>query len=154
MKCPACGTKDTRVLDSRPQEDYTTIKRRRECTGCGKRFTTYEMVETFPLLVVKKDGVRREPYDRHKLKAGIVKACQKRPVDVEAILDDIENELANSLENEIASEKLGQMVMDRLRKADAVSYVRFASVYREFRDVETFLEELNALVKGKGVKKK
>ncbi len=149
MKCPACGAHDSRVLDSRPQEEYSTIKRRRECTSCGKRFTTYEMIETVPLFVIKKDGVRREPFDRHKLQSGIMKACQKRPVDVEALTTDIENELANSLESEVTSEKLGEMVMERLRKADEVSYVRFASVYREFRDVDTFLAELKSLVKGK-----
>ncbi len=149
MKCPVCGNHNSRVLDSRPQEEYATIKRRRECEACGKRFTTYEMVETVPLFVIKKDGERREPFDRHKLKSGIIKACQKRPVDVDALVTDIENELANSLENEISSERLGEMVMDRLREIDGVSYVRFASVYREFRDLETFLSELNDLVKRK-----
>ncbi len=149
MKCPACGHHNSRVLDSRPQEDHASIKRRRECEACGKRFTTYEMVETVPLFVIKKDGSRREPFDRHKLQSGILKACQKRPVDAEAVTADIENELANSLENEVTSERLGEMVMDRLRQIDAVSYVRFASVYREFRDLETFLSELNKLVKGK-----
>ncbi len=149
MKCPACGARNSHVLDSRPQEDHSSIKRRRECEACGKRFTTYEMVETVPLFVIKKDGERREPFDRHKLKSGIIKACQKRPVDVDALVADIENELANSLESEIASDRLGEMVMDRLRELDGVSYVRFASVYREFRDLETFLSELNDLVKRK-----
>lgn len=148
MKCPACGTRDSRVLDSRPQEDYSSIKRRRECSACGKRFTTYEMVETVPLFVLKKNG-QREPFDRHKLQSGILKACQKRPVDVDAICTDIENELANSLENEVTSLKLGEMVMERLRQVDEVSYVRFASVYREFRDIDTFLNELKVMMKSK-----
>ena len=154
MKCPVCGAHDSRVLDSRPVEDYASIKRRRECVACGRRFTTYEMVETVPLLVVKKDGVRREPFDRHKLLSGIMKACQKRPVDVEALVADIENELANSLVTEVKSEQLGEMVMDRLRELDAVSYVRFASVYRDFEDVDSLFAELQKLMKGKGKKAK
>lgn len=154
MKCPACGAHDTRVLDSRPFEDNASIKRRRECSACGRRFTTYELVETVPLMVVKKDGVRREPFDRHKLLTGILSACHKRPVDAEAVVAYIENELANSMLSEVSSEKLGEMVMDRLRELDEVSYVRFASVYREFRDVDTFLQELQALIKGKGKRRK
>jgi len=149
MKCPVCGTRDTRVLDSRPVEDDTSIKRRRECTACGRRFTTYEMVETVPLMVVKKDGVRREPFDRHKLQSGILKACQKRPVSAEAVTTDIENELANSLLGEVSSVKLGEMVMERLKELDEVSYVRFASVYREFNDIESFMTELRSLARGK-----
>ncbi len=152
MKCPACGTKDTRVLDSRPIEDDASIKRRRECPGCGRRFTTYEMVETVPLMVIKKDGIRREPYDRHKLRAGIFKACQKRPVDVDAVMADIENELANSMLGEVTSKRLGEMALERLKELDQVAYIRFASVYREFQDVESFMEELRTLMGGKGTK--
>lgn len=145
MKCPACGYGDSRVLDSRPVEDDKSIKRRRECLSCGKRFNTYEIIDTVPLSVVKKDG-SREFFDRHKLHAGLLKACQKRPVDTKAIADDIEGELSNSLSNEITSKELGQMVMDRLRAADQISYVRFASVYRDFTDVSSFLEELQTFV--------
>ena len=148
MKCPACGNRDSRVLDSRPVEDDASIKRRRECTACGKRFTTYEMIETVPIFVIKKDG-SREPFNRHQLPNGLMKACQKRPVDVDALCTEIENELVNSLASEVTSVRLGEMVMEHLKKLDEVSYVRFASVYREFRDLETFLDELNALVKGK-----
>ena len=148
MKCPACGNRDSRVLDSRPVEDDASIKRRRDCTACGKRFTTYEMIETVPIFVIKKDG-SREPFNRHKLQNGLMKACQKRPVDVDALCTEIENELVNSLASEVTSVRLGEMVMEHLKKLDEVSYVRFASVYREFRDLETFLDELNALVKGK-----
>ena len=148
MKGPACGNRDSRVLDSRPVEDDASIKRRRECTACGKRFTTYEMIETVPIFVIKKDG-SREPFDRHKLQNGLMKACQKRPVDVNALCTEIENELVNSLASEVTSVRLGEMVMDHLKTLDEVSYVRFASVYREFRDLESFLDELNALVKGK-----
>ena len=148
MKCPACGNRDSRVLDSRSVEDDASIKRRRECTACGKRFTTYEMIETVPIFVIKKDG-SREPFNRHKLQNGLMKACQKRPVDVDALCTEIENELVNSLASEVTSVRLGEMVMEHLKKLDEVSYVRFASVYREFRDLETFLDELNALVKGK-----
>ncbi len=153
MKCPACGTKDTRVLDSRPFDDHSGIKRRRECISCGRRFTTYELVETVPLMVVKKDGAK-QPFDRHKLKSGIIKACHKRPVDVDAVVGDIENELVSSMLGEVSSDTLGQMVMEHLKEIDDVSYVRFASVYREFTDLETFLQELNALAKGKGKKNK
>ncbi len=145
MKCPACSFLDSRVLDSRPVEDDKSIKRRRECLSCGKRFTTYEIIDNVPLSVVKKDG-SREFFDTHKLHAGILKACQKRPVDTKALVDDIEAELANSLSNEITSKELGQMVMDRLRAADHISYVRFASVYREFTDVSSFIEELQSVV--------
>lgn len=152
MKCPACGNRDSRVLDSRPVEDDASIKRRRECTACGKRFTTYEMIETVPLFVIKKDG-SREPFDQHKLRNGLLKACQKRPVNVDALCAEIENELVNSLASEVTSVRLGEMVMEHLKSIDEVSYVRFASVYREFRDLESFLDELNALVKGKKKRK-
>ena len=152
MKCPACGNRDSRVLDSRPVEDDASIKRRRECTACGKRFTTYEMIVTVPIFVINKDG-SRVPFDRHKLQNGLMKACQKRPVDVDALCTEIENELVNSLASEVTSVRLGEMVMDHLKTLDEVSYVRFASVYREFRDLESFLDELNALVKGKKKRK-
>ncbi len=152
MKCPSCSCHDSRVLDSRPVEDFSSIRRRRECVACGKRFTTYEMVETVPLFVIKKDGTK-EPFDRHKLQNGLMKACQKRPVDVEALCADIENELVNTLESEVSSIRIGEIAMEKLKGLDEVSYVRFASVYREFRDLETFLEELKTLVKGKKKKK-
>ena len=146
MKCPACLSTDSKVLDSRPVEDGNSIKRRRECVNCGKRFNTYEVIDSVPLTVVKKNG-SREFFDKHKLHSGILKACQKRPVDTQLIVAQIENELTNSLVSEISTLELGNMVMDRLRKIDAVSYVRFASVYREFKDVDTFLEELNRMIR-------
>lgn len=149
MKCPVCGAPDSRVLDSRPVEDGASIRRRRECVSCGKRFTTYEMVETVPITVIKKDG-RREPFDRHKLKLGLQNACMKRNVDVEKIVSDIEVELANSMATEIESRKIGDLALTRLRDVDEVAYVRFASVYREFRDVDTFLSELRVLRRGRG----
>ena len=152
MKCPSSTCHDSLVLDSRPVEDFSSIRRRRECVACGKRFTTYEMVETVPLFVIKKDGTK-EPFDRHKLQNGLMKACQKRPVDVEALCADIENELVNTLESEVSSIRIGEIAMEKLKGLDEVSYVRFASVYREFRDLETFLEELKTLVKGKKKKK-
>ena len=148
MKCPACGNRDSRVLDSRPVEDDASIKRRRECTACGKRFTTYEMIETVPIFVIKKDG-SREPFNRHKLQNGLMKACQKRPVDVDALCTEIENELVNSLASEVTSVRLGEMVMEHLKKLDEVSYVRFASVYRQFKDIDTFMHELNKLLADK-----
>lgn len=147
MKCPACGAPDSRVLDSRPFDDDKSIKRRRECAVCLKRFTTYEVVDSVPLSVIKKDG-GREFFDKHKLEAGILKACYKRPVDAVVIADEIENELTNSLMTEITTKEIGEMVMERLRKADAVSYVRFASVYREFKDVDTFVKEINKVIRG------
>lgn len=145
MKCPTCGAMDSRVLDSRPIEDGSSIRRRRECNTCQRRFTTYESLETLPLMVQKKNGTR-QIFDRHKLEAGLLKACQKRPVDVSALVSEIEQELNNQLLNEIPSTKLGEMVMERLRKLDAVSYVRFASVYREFKDVDTFFSELKKMM--------
>ncbi|MCQ2385424.1 MAG: transcriptional regulator NrdR [Clostridia bacterium] len=149
MKCPACSSDDIRVLDSRPSEEGNSIRRRRECAVCGKRFTTYEVIETVPLTVVKKNG-DREFFDRHKLKAGLLKACEKRPVDVEEMVSQIEKDLQNDLSGEITSGEIGEMVMDRLREKDAVAYVRFASVYREFKDADTFLTELRAILDGKG----
>lgn len=146
MRCPACSFLDSKVLDSRPVEEGNSIKRRRECINCGKRFTTYEVIDSVPLTVLKKDG-SREFFDKHKLHSGILKACQKRPVDTEQIVAQIENELTNSLVSEITTKELGNMVMERLRELDAVSYVRFASVYREFKDVDTFLDELNRMIR-------
>lgn len=145
MKCPVCGATDSRVLDSRPVDEGNSIKRRRECNGCGRRFNTYEVIETTPIVVIKKDG-SREFFDRHKLLFGITRACYKRPVDVEPIVTSIENELNASLVGEITTSEIGEMVMDRLRGIDAVSYVRFASVYREFKDVDTFFAELQAAI--------
>lgn len=145
MKCPACGSGESHVLDSRHTEEGNSIRRRRACAACGKRFTTYEVIETTPLVVIKKNGTR-EFFDRHKLKSGLLRACQKRQVDVEDIVCGIEKELQNSLVTEVTTEKIGEMVMERLHNLDAVSYVRFASVYREFKDADTFLAELNKLL--------
>ena len=145
MKCPFCNAEDTKVIDSRPADN--TIRRRRQCEKCGKRFTTYERVEVIPLMVIKKDGVREE-FDRSKIEKGIFRACHKRPVPVDAItglVDDIENELIASGEKEIPSNVIGEMVMDKLAALDGVAYVRFASVYREFKDLDTLLEEINKL---------
>ena len=146
MKCPVCNSQDSRVLDSRPIEDGASIKRRRECPVCGKRFTTYEVVDTVPIAVVKRNG-KREFFDKHKLMLGIERACQKRPVDAEAIAASIEAELQNSLVTEITSNQIGEMTLERLRDIDIVSYIRFASVYREFQDIESFTEEIRALSK-------
>ena len=152
VKCPVCAAPDSRVLDSRPAENNSI--RRRECTACGKRFTTYEVVETVPLTVVKKDGTR-EIFDRHKLETGLLKACEKRPVDAKAIAAAIETELANRMISEITTREIGEMVMEELRRADAVAYVRFASVYREFQDVGTFLDALRRVISdGEGGGKK
>ena len=147
MKCPFCGYIDSKVIDSRPTEDNVSIRRRRECISCGKRFTTYEQLESFPLLVVKKDG-RRESFDRAKILDGVAKACQKRPVsagDMERLADDVELSLRNGMEREVRADQIGEMVMERLRALDEVAYVRFASVYRQFKDLNTFYEELNKL---------
>ena len=146
MKCPVCSFTDSRVLDSRPTSDGSSIKRRRECPSCGKRFTTYEVVDTVPIAVVKRDG-RREFFDKHKLILGIERACQKRPVEAEAIASSIESELQNSIVNEICSKDIGEMVWTRLREIDIVSYIRFASVYREFQDIDSFMEEIKLLSK-------
>ncbi|MBO5945760.1 MAG: transcriptional repressor NrdR [Clostridia bacterium] len=144
MKCPLCNSQDSRVLDSRPIDDGASIKRRRECIGCGRRFTTYEVVDTVPITVVKRDG-RAEFFDKHKLVIGIMRACQKRLVNAEAIASSIEQELQNSLITEIKSSDIGEMVLDRLREMDIVSYIRFASVYREFQDLDAFAEEIRML---------
>ena len=146
MKCPICNSQDSRVLDSRPVEDGTSIKRRRECPSCGKRFTTYEVIDTVAIAVVKRDG-RREFFDRHKLMLGIERACQKRPVNPDEVAQDIETELQNSIISEISSAEIGEMVLTRLKEIDIVSYIRFASVYREFKDIDSFMEEIKRLGK-------
>jgi len=144
MKCPVCNSQDSRVLDSRPIEDGASIKRRRECPACGKRFTTYEVVDTVPIAVVKRNG-KREFFDKHKLLRGIERACQKRPVNPEEIATAIETELQNAIVEEISSKDIGEMVLARLKELDTVSYIRFASVYREFKDIDSFISEINSL---------
>ena len=153
MKCPACGASDSRVLDSRPANEDSSIKRRRECPACGKRFTTYEIVDTVPLVVIKKDG-SHEFFDERKLQGGIMHACQKRPVDAKAITAEIVAELNNTLISEITTKEIGERVMEKLRARDEVSYVRFASVYREFKDVDTFMEELKNMIRSRRPTKK
>ncbi len=148
MKCPFCNAADTRVIDSRPADDNASIRRRRQCETCGKRFTTYEKLETMPLMIVKKDN-SREPYERSKIEAGIIRSCHKRPVSSEQIsslVDQIENALFSSEDREISSSVIGEMVMEKLKDLDPVAYVRFASVYREFKDVDTFMQELTKLL--------
>ena len=148
MKCPYCGKENTRVIDSRPTDD-SSIRRRRQCDECGKRFTTYEKVETLPLIVVKKDN-NREPYDREKIVAGIVRAGHKRPISMKQIndmVDDIEGQIFNMEEKEIPTTTIGSIVMDKLKDLDEVAYVRFASVYREFKDVNTFMDEIKKILK-------
>lgn len=149
MKCPFCNQDNTRVVDSRPADDNTAIRRRRMCDACGKRFTTYEKVETIPLIVIKKDQ-NREQFDRSKIEAGVLRACHKRPVSAERIhrlVDDVETEVFNLEEREIPSSVIGEIVMDKLKDLEAVAYVRFASVYREFKDVNTFMDELKKILK-------
>ncbi len=151
LKCPYCGYNESKVIDSRPAEEYTTIRRRRECLSCQKRFTTYEIMERVPLVVIKKDG-SRQTFDKIKLLNGMLRACEKRPVpidDLQKAADDIEQELQNSLEREIKAEKIGELVMERLKSLDEVAYVRFASVYRQFKDINTFRDELNKLLNEK-----
>ena len=148
MKCPYCGKENTRVIDSRPTDD-SSIRRRRQCDECGKRFTTYEKVETLPLIVVKKDN-NREPYDREKIVAGIVRSSHKRPISMKQIndmVDDIEGQIFNMEEKEIPTTTIGSIVMDKLKDLDEVAYVRFASVYREFKDVNTFMDEIKKILK-------
>ncbi|MBE6575608.1 MAG: transcriptional repressor NrdR [Clostridia bacterium] len=147
MKCPSCGFPDSKVVDSRPIEDGSSIRRRRECASCGKRFTTFEVIDHIQVLVCKKDGTK-ELFDRSKLLSGLMKACQKRPVNAEQIASEIESELQNSLRPEVTTTEIGELAMRKLKSADAVAYVRFASVYREFKDVETFMEELRGLQTG------
>ena len=149
MKCPYCSNPDTRVVDSRPAEDGTSIRRRRSCDACGKRFTTYEKVETSPLIIIKKDNTR-EQYNRKKIENGVLRACYKRPVpteEIEQMTDRIETGVFSLEEKEIPSNVIGEMVMDELKKIDEVAYVRFASVYREFKDVNTFMDELKKILK-------
>lgn len=151
MKCPYCSYLESKVIDSRPAEEGTTIRRRRECLSCQKRFTTYEIVERVPLIVVKRDG-SRQSFDKSKLINGMVRACEKRPVtmaQIEHIADEIEQELQGSLEREIATQEIGEMVMTRLKDVDEVAYVRFASVYRSFKDINTFMEELSKILSEK-----
>ena len=151
MKCPFCGFLESKVIDSRPAEEGSTIRRRRECLACQKRFTTYEIIEHLPLVVVKRDG-SRQTFDRVKLINGMVRACEKRPVSLaqlEKIADEIEQELPSALEREISTVDIGEMVMRRIKEVDEVAYVRFASVYRSFKDINTFMEELTKLLSDK-----
>lgn len=148
MKCPFCAYSESKVIDSRPAEEGATIRRRRECLACQKRFTTYEIMERLPLVVAKRDG-SRQTFDKIKVMNGMLRACEKRPVSLQAlekIADEIEQELQNSLEREVSTTDIGEMVMARLKKVDEVAYVRFASVYRQFKDVNTFFEELSKLI--------
>ena len=148
MKCPFCGHPESKVIDSRPADENASIRRRRECLACGKRFTTYETVECLPIVVIKKDG-SRQSFDRQKVLRRMIRACEKRPVslaELERIADEIEQELQNSMEREIRTADIGEKVMERLRSVDQVAYVRFASVYRQFKDIDTFMAELNKLL--------
>lgn len=148
MKCPYCGSDNTRVIDSRPADDNNAIRRRRLCDDCGKRFTTYEKVETIPLIVIKKDD-NREQYDRSKIEAGILRACHKRPVSavqISHLVNAVEVDIFNREEKEVSSSEIGEIVMNRLQKLDPVAYVRFASVYREFKDVNTFMDEIKKIL--------
>ena len=149
MRCPYCGHENTRVIDSRPAEDNNAIRRRRICDDCGKRFTTYEKIEVIPMMVIKKDE-NREVYDRNKIEGGVLRACHKRPVSADQIgrlVDEVETEIFNSGKKEVSSKEIGEMVMDKLKDLDTVAYVRFASVYREFKDVNTFLDALRNVLK-------
>ena len=148
MRCPFCNHDEDRVIDSRPSDEGSAIRRRRECIACGARFTTYEKVENIPMLVIKKDGTR-EPFNREKLMSGILKSCEKRPVStqqIDGLVNSIEAQAQNSLKREISSREVGEMVMEGLKQIDEVAYVRFASVYRQFKDVNSFLEELNEML--------
>ena len=148
MKCLYCNATESRVIDSRPTDEGLAIRRRRECVNCGRRFTTYEKIETVQIMVVKKDG-SREAFDADNIRRGLIKACEKRPVamhDVDALVRDVEQQIMNSLEQEVSSARIGEMVMERLRNLDEVAYVRFASVYRSFCDINTFMEELKSLL--------
>lgn len=151
MKCPVCQCLESKVLDSRPADEGSTIRRRRECLECKKRFTTYERIETIPMMVVKKDN-SRQPFDRNKLVGGIRRACEKRPVSADVIekaVDEIESSLNATLNTEVSSERIGELVMEKLKGIDQVAYVRFASVYRQFKDIDTFMEEVKLLMKDK-----
>ncbi len=148
MKCPFCSFEESKVIDSRPTDEGQRIRRRRECLSCGKRFTTYEIIESLPIIVIKKDK-SRETFNRDKLMTGLLRACEKRPVSIDTLdnmIDEIETTLQNSLDREVSSEKIGQLVMEKLKKIDEVAYVRFASVYRQFKDINTFMHELNKLL--------
>lgn len=148
MKCPFCSSENTRVIDSRPADDNNSIRRRRMCDECGKRFTTYEKVEMIPLIVIKKDN-NREQYDRAKIEAGVLRACHKRPIsanDINKLIDEVETEIFSREEKEIPSDEIGEIVMDKIKDLDDVAYVRFASVYREFKDVNTFMSELKKML--------
>ena len=148
MKCPFCSSENTRVIDSRPADDNNSIRRRRMCDECGKRFTTYEKVDTIPLIVIKKDN-NREQYDRAKIEAGVLRACHKRPIsanDINKLIDEVETEIFAREEKEIPSDEIGSIVMDKIKDLDDVAYVRFASVYREFKDVNTFMSELKKML--------
>ena len=149
MKCPACAFPESKVIDSRPVDEGNSIRRRRECLSCGKRFTTYEKIETIPLIIIKKDN-NRETYDRAKVEAGVLRACHKRPVSAQQItrlVDEVENDIFSREDKEISSDVIGELVMNKLKEVDAVAYVRFASVYREFKDVNTFMDELKKILK-------
>ena len=149
MKCPFCGHENTRVIDSRPADENNSIRRRRVCDECEKRFTTYEKVETIPLIIIKKDN-NRETYDRSKIEAGVLRACHKRPISaaqITQLVDEVETEIFNREEKEVPSAVIGELVMDKLKNLEAVAYVRFASVYREFKDVNTFMDELKKVLK-------
>ncbi len=151
MKCPFCGYTESKVVDSRPAEDGEKIRRRRECLKCSRRFTTYEVIETIPIMVIKKDK-SREAFDRNKLLRGLVRACEKRPVSVElldSMVEEIEADLQNSLQREVPSSKIGELVMEKLKSVDEVAYVRFASVYRQFGDINSFMQELKTLLGNK-----
>ncbi|WP_283408656.1 transcriptional regulator NrdR [Anoxynatronum buryatiense] len=148
MNCPFCGQFDSKVIDSRPTDEGQAIRRRRECNACQKRFTTYEKVEEIPLIVIKKSG-NREPFNRNKILNGMIRACEKRPVplkEIETLVNQIEKHLQNEMEKEVATDQIGEMVMDALKKLDEVAYVRFASVYREFKDLNTFMDELTKIL--------
>ena len=150
MKCPFCGYAESKVMDSRPTDEGSRIRRRRECLQCGKRFTTYEIIESLPIIVVKRDK-SREAFDREKLLNGMLRACQKRPVSIETlekVIDDIEAQIQNSLEREVTSRRIGEYAMEKLKDIDEVAYVRFASVYREFKDINSFHEEISRLMSG------
>lgn len=148
MKCPFCGFEESKVIDSRPTDEGQRIRRRRECLECGKRFTTYEVIESLPIIVIKKDK-SRETFNRNKLMTGLLRACEKRPVSIDmldTLIDEIEVIIQNSLDREVSSEKIGELVMEKLKKVDEVAYVRFASVYRQFKDINTFMSELSKLL--------
>ena len=148
MKCLYCSCTESKVVDSRSSDDARTIRRRRECVGCGRRFTTYETIETTPVLVIKSSG-NRQAFDANKIKNGIIKACEKRPVPmfkIDKLVEDVQKQVYNSLEQEVSSKKIGEMVMSRLKELDEVAYVRFASVYRQFKDISTFMKELESMI--------